>query len=373
MPFKNHFTFCILFFSLLLIGCTSKNDHSFSISGIVPDLTDNYIVFSKVEDMQKMTTIIIDTIEVSDKDEFSAIYFLEPNIYTLTFDNKKTVLLAIDQGQNIEVIGDNIDRLKVSGSIDTALLNEYETYRIASLDRLVNSVRNNIKKLKAENGSELEITALRELEVENYKEHLNYLTAFVKEKMGTSIAVYPTSIRWNVENFSFLENLVADFEEKYPTIDITQKLKHRLQLLNKTKIGSFLSTIEMPNSSNELINLNDIRGTYTLIDFWASWCPPCRTESKLLHELYNSYNIKGFEIYGISLDSNKKRWIKALEKDNRFWANVSTNEGFDTPLAQDFGITALPKNLLIDSAGKIIAVNIHGQELKEKITKFFTN
>lgn len=373
MPYKNRFAFCILFVSLLFIGCTSKNDRTFSISGIVPDLKNNYIVFSKVEDIQQMTTIIIDTLQVSDKDEFSAVYFLEPNIYTLNFDNQKTVLLAIDQGQNIEVIGDNIYNITVSGSVDTDLLNEYEAFRLASLDQLVNSVRKKIKKLKAKNGSELEITALRALEVENYKEHLNHLIAFVKEKMGTSIAVYPTSIRWNVENFSFLEKLVAEFEEKNPTIDITQKLKDRLHLLKKTRIGSFISTIEMPNSSDELINLNDIRGTYTLIDFWASWCPPCRTESKLLHELYSSYNSKGFEIYGISLDSDKSRWIKAMEKDNRFWANVSTNEGFDTPVAQDYGIAALPKNILIDSTGKIIAVNIHGQELKEKITRLFVN
>ncbi len=349
------------------------NDNSFSISGNIANLKNNYIVFSKIEDIQKNKKIIIDTLNVSDKGVFKANYFLEPSIYALTFDNKKTVFLAIDKNQNIDIKGDNIDNIKVNGSIDTQLLNDYETFRTASLDRLVNSVRSKIKKLKIEDGSDDKITELRELEVENYKVHLNDLITFVKEKMGSSIAIYPTSIRWNSENLPFLETLVADFEEKNPASNITQKLKDRIHLLKKTRIGSVLSSIEMPNSSNELINLNDIRGAYTLIDFWASWCPPCRTESKLLNNLYNTYNSKGFEIYGISLDSRKERWLKALEKDHRIWANVSTLEGLRSPVAQDYAINALPRNILIDSVGKIIAVNIHGKKLKEKITKLFTN
>lgn len=358
---------------MILFGCTSKNDDSFSISGNIANLTNNYIVFSKVDDIQQHKKTIIDTLRVSDIGAFNANYFLEPSIYTLTFDNKKTIFLAIDKNQNIDISGDNIDNIKVNGSIDTQLLNDYEVFRTASLDRLVNSVRSKIKKMKSENGSDDKITALRELEVENYNVHLNELITFIKEKMGSSIAIYPTSTRWNSENLPFLETLVADFEEENPTSHITQKLKDRIHLLKKTRIGGILSTIEMPNSSNELINLNDVRGVYTLIDFWASWCPPCRTESKLLNNLYYTYNSKGFEIYGISLDSRKERWLKALEKDHRIWVNVSTLEGLRSSVAQDYGINALPRNILIDSSGEIIAVNIHGKKLKEKITRLFTN
>ena len=372
MQYKSNFAICILFFSLLF-GCTSKNDDSFSISGNIPNLTNNYIVFSKVDDIQNHKKTIIDTLSVSDIGAFNATYFLEPNIYTLTFDKKKTIFLAIDKNQNIDISGDNIDNITVNGSIDTQLLNDYEAFRTASLDRLVNSVRSKIKKMKTESDSDDKITALRALEVENYDVHLNELIAFIKEKMGTSIAIYPTSNRWNSENLPFLETLVADFEEKNPASDITQKLKDRIHLLKKTRIGSLLSAIEMPNSSNELINLNDVKGAYTLIDFWASWCPPCRTESKLLNNLYNTYHSKGFEIYGISLDSRKDRWIKALEKDHRIWTNVSTLEGLKSSVAQDYGITALPRNILIDSSGEIIAVNIHGKKLKEKMVRLFSD
>ena len=128
---------------------------------------------------------------------------------------------------------------------------------------------------------------------------------------------------------------------------------------------------QMPNSSNETISLNNIQKKYTLIDFWASWCPPCRTESKLLNSLYSAYNAKGFEIYGISLDSKRESWLNAIEKDQRNWTEVSTVEGFKTPVSAAYGITSLPTNFLIDASGKIVAVNIHGRELKAKIDALF--
>ncbi len=372
MPIRNRFVLILLFLLLLFAGCNSKNDNSFRISGKVTNLTNNYILFSKIEDLQKKKTILIDTIIVSESGEFNVRYSLEPNIYTLNFDDKKTIQLAVNKGQNIILEGD-LDKINVSGSRDTQLLNDYETFRKASLNRLVHSVRKKIKELKKENVSAAEIAKLRELEVNNYKKHLDELINFIKDKMGTSIAIYPTSIRWSGNHLPFLQNLVSDFEEKYAAIEITKNLKDRIQILQKTRIGSFISTIEMPNKSNEIVELNTVKGAYTLIDFWASWCPPCRTESKLLNNLYNSYNSEGFEIYGISLDSNKERWLRAIEKDNRIWTNVSTTEGFRTPVAQEFGITALPTNFLINSKGKIIAVNIHGEELKEKIEKLFSN
>ncbi|MFO7673127.1 MAG: TlpA disulfide reductase family protein [Lutibacter sp.] len=372
MPnYKSRF-FILCFFTIISIGCTSEKKPSFSIEGSVSNLKENFILLSAVEDIQNAKTRVIDTIKVTDLGEFKSDYWLEPNIYSLTFDGIKTINLAIDKGQHIVVKGTSLDDLEISGSVDTDLLNAYETFRIESLDRLVNSVRKDIKTLQGDTANEAKIAQLREVEVENYKKHLNELMTFVKEKMGTSIAIYPTSIRWNGEdNLPFLQKLVAEFEEKNPALNITQKLIDKLQMLEKTSVGGNISEIVMPSASNELISLNNIRAKYTLIDFWASWCPPCRTESKLLHTLYNTYQAKGFEIYGISLDSKRENWLNAVKKDKRIWTNVSTVEGFKTPVSLEYGITSLPTNFLIDASGKIIAVNIHGQYLKEKIDALF--
>jgi len=236
---------------------------------------------------------------------------------------------------------------------------------------LVYAVRDSIKNLKKQQVSEDTITNLRALEVENYKIHINELMQFVKDNMGTSIAIYPTSTRWNNENLAILDEIATDFEEAHPNLEITKKLLERVQLLKKTSIGNTIATIKMPDQFNKLIELDSIKGTHTLIDFWASWCPPCRTESTLLNNLYGRYNSKGFNIYGISLDSNKERWLKALKTDTRIWTNVSTVEGFNTAVAIEYGITSLPTNFLIDIDGKIIASNLHGEKLTAFIEKLY--
>lgn len=371
MNFKNLTIIFISFTLLLFNSCTPKKQNSFSISGKINGLETNFAILSKADNIQKKTTTFIDSLKVNELGEFNSVYMLEPNIYYLKFGTK-TIQLAIDYGQHIIISGNSIDNIKVSGSKDTQLLNNYEAFRLASLDRLVKSVRRKVTKLKKTNYVETEIADLRELEVENYKKHIDELTTYIKDSMDTSIAIYYTSTRWNGnKNLPFLKELVQSFNQNYANLEVTQKLNKKIKLLEKTSVGGTISNIEMPNNQNELISLNKFKAKYILVDFWASWCPPCRTESVLLNELYKKHHEKGFEIYGISFDTKKDRWLKALEKDNRIWTEVSTLEGFNSPVSTKYGINALPSNFLIDSTGTILEVNIHGEKLKEKLNKLF--
>ena len=353
------------------MSCSSKEELNTSISGTVLNLDSNYIVLSKVDDIQEKKATIIDTLIAHENGAFQSNNLQAPAIYTLTFNNKKNVQLAIDKNQSIVIKGSNLDSLNITGSKDSELLLNYETFRKESLSRLVYSVRKEISALIKEKASEQKITELRALEIENYNKHLAELTVFIEEKMGTSIAIYPTSIRWNGENLASYKKIVANFKAARPNSEITSKLEKRVELLQKTAVGSFVSTIEIPSKEGTIISLNTVKTRYTLVDFWASWCPPCRAESTMLNELYASYHSKGFEIYGISLDSKKQRWLDALEKDNRIWPNVSTVEGFKSPVAIEYGITALPTNFIINAEGKIIASNIHGEHLKAFIEGLF--
>ncbi|SNR38783.1 Thiol-disulfide isomerase or thioredoxin [Lutibacter agarilyticus] len=368
---KNLFyTFLAIAF-VLVVNCAPKETPTSSISGTIENLEKNYVILSKVIDIQQKTTTVLDTILIDKSGKFQINNLETPNIYNLTFNHKKTIQLAIDNNQTVEIKGTNLDSLIISGSKDTALLLAYENFRKESLNRLVYSVRKEISNHKKEKASEEKIATLRSLEIENYNKHLVELTVFIEEKMGTSIAIYPTSIRWNGENLAAYTTIVSNFKATHPTSEITSKLEKRIALLQKTTVGSIVSNIKMPTKEGTLIELNNIKGTYTLIDFWASWCPPCRSESKILSELYNTYKSKGFEIYGISLDAKKQRWLDALEKDNRVWPNVSTVEGFNTPVAIEYGITALPTNFIIDAEGKIVASNMHGEHLKKFVEVLF--
>ncbi len=360
----------ILFFLIILLfsACSKKEKSSFVLQGQIENPVNNFIILYQEIDIEKKVSTLIDTIFLDKEGKFKAKYKTAPHFYSLTINKDKKIPLAIDSGQIITIKVGATDE-NISGSKDTDLLMEYESLRGKSLARLVTSVRKQITaENKTENPNPKKIDSLGKLEIENYNIHLEELNTFIKEKMGTSFALYPTSLRWKgEENIKFFDSLVNRFENRYPNLAITNKLREKVTRIQQTSIGGQVPSIVMSTPNKNTISLFSINKKYTLIDFWASWCGPCRRESVILNKLYKKYNNAGFEIYGVSLDTNKKQWLNAIEKDNRNWINVSSLEGFKTPAAYDFTITALPVNFIIDNKGKIIAKDVHGEDLEQII------
>lgn len=344
--------------------------------GQLKNLPKRLIKLNLEEDINRKISKTVAEIKVDENGRFKFEGDLVPHIYTLKITDKKTITLAINKGQNIVIAGDvtSPNSLTVSGSEDTEIYEAYEKFRKESLNRLVVSIRNKIKALREKEVSENhpQMKELAKLEIENYDKHKDELIEFIKNEMGTSIAVYATSIRWDGEkNLPFLNDLAKQFEIAHPNLAITEKLKEKVKILNANSIGGKVFEIKMPNKDGEIIALNSLKAKYILIDFWGSWCAPCRRESAELVELYQKFKPQGFEIYGVGLESEKEMWLKAIEQDKRIWTNVSTFQEFATPVTFDFAVTSLPANFLIDKDGKIIAKNLHGEELKEMVEKLF--
>lgn len=358
----------VLTLLITLGACTKQEDYTFSISGKISPVKDNDIILLEQKiDLERRITKIVDTIIVKDG-KFKANYILEPQLYTLILPNKQKIELAIAKDQNIIINVANYDTdavdVTINGSKDTEELLAYEAFRKASLNRLVNSVRKEIKTVRTtENPDKEKLAALSKLELTNYDKHLDELVDYVKNNM-TGIGLYATSIRWKgAHNFSTFDSITSTFKAKYPSSVVYNKLKTKVDRLKQTAIGGTAKEISMPTVEGNLLALSSVNAKYTLIDFWASWCAPCRRESPVLNTLFSKYNRDEFDIYGVSLDANKERWVKALAQDQRNWHNVSTLERFKTPAAYDYAVTALPDNFLIDQSGKILAKNIHGEDL----------
>jgi len=129
--------------------------------------------------------------------------------------------------------------------------------------------------------------------------------------------------------------------------------------------GDTLRDITMPDTSGKLLSLSSMRGKYVLVDFWASWCVPCREQDAQLVKLYSDFHAKhfrdasGFRVYSISFDADRSRWIGAIRDDSLIWADhVSRLTGWDSSVVEDFGVSAIPANFLIDPKGKILGMNL---------------
>jgi thiol-disulfide isomerase/thioredoxin len=135
------------------------------------------------------------------------------------------------------------------------------------------------------------------------------------------------------------------------------------------KIGDALPNSTLNNIQNEAVDLSSFKGKTVLVDFWASWCAPCRVANKKLVKLHSEINNQDFEIIGISLDTDKVKWINAIKKDKIEYTQLNESKGFDAKVAVRFGIEELPTSFLFDKEGVLIAINPTEEEINSQINK----
>ena len=180
------------------------------------------------------------------------------------------------------------------------------------------------------------------------------------------------------QHFAQYEKVHKALGAAMPNSPYFEIFNKKYEQISKLNAGGDAPEITLSDPNGNPISLSSLKGNIVLIDFWASWCRPCRAENPNVVKAYNKYHDKGFEVFSVSLDglprqaSPKEEWIAAIEKDGLLWKNhVSDLKGWQSSVVPLYGISGIPFTVLIDREGKVLAKNIRGQVLEDKLAELF--
>ena len=199
--------------------------------------------------------------------------------------------------------------------------------------------------------------------------------AFARKYNNTILAAEFLSAGTGELTYSDMKALLASLDPQTPENWYTNRLKKRCEILRQTDIGQVLPNFTLPDTAGKAVMFSSLRGNIVLVDFWASWCAPCRAENQNVLKLYQQYNKSGFTVISVSIDEKREKWIEAINHDKLPWWHVSSLTGWDCPVANRlgvaYGMSGVPYTLLVGRDGKVIGHNIRGEKLEQKLQELF--
>jgi peroxiredoxin len=293
----------------------------------------------------------------------------EPGLYRLRIGSQETPFV-VGEGQRLVVGTAEGDReVRLEGSPDHALFLAYEALRRASLRQHVLTVRE-AQQAARSRGDAAAVDRLTEAEVEGYRVHRRELIDFTLSRLAGSPALYAASLRWEGDyRLAELAAVVRDFVKTHPDWQISRRLESRVRGFESLALGAPAPELAGRAPDGSAVALSGLRGKVVLLDFWASWCGPCRSENRHYVELYQTHRDAGFEILAVSVDHDERGWKAAIAKDRATWRHLSDLVGWKSPLAATYQVTALPASFLIDREGRIVAKDLRGAALTQELKR----
>ncbi len=200
---------------------------------------------------------------------------------------------------------------------------------------------------------------------------LNQIKALIPQMGSNLVALWTTNFLPIESEMQTLESISETFKAARPNHPQIKPFLENIKRLKGVQVGSEAPEISLPSPSGEKLALSSLRGKYVLIDFWASWCGPCRRENPNVIKTYARFKDKGFEIFGVSLDQDRSAWLMAIETDQLTWKHVSDLQYWNSVAAQAYQVSAIPMTFMLDKDGKIMAKGLRGASLDQFLEDLF--
>lgn len=370
----------------IAISCNSLSDGEYSINGTVKGLP-NGLVFLEQPDENGMSFKAVDTVKIIDgKFEIKG-KSLEPEMYFIQVEkvNGKVPFILEEGKITIEVDKDSLFKTKIGGTYSN---DEFNTFNIKS-NQIQKSMQKKVMDFQMKNMAKMQeaqekqdtvmMNSLRNQYKELQKDMTSYMFDYPKDhpKSYISMLIIKSMVGNPEYKLEETEKLFNTLDKKLKDTKVGKKIAEKIkEIKNASKATPTISTVNIgtpapdfsaKNPQGKVVSLKSSLGKVTIIDFWASWCAPCRAENPNVVALYNELHTKGLNIIGVSLDKDDTKWKEAIAKDGLTWPQISNLKEFDDPIAAQYGITQIPTTFILDSKGTVVAKDLRGKELKSKV------
>ena len=363
---KNLNTFLAILVFFTACGTSGGSEEGILLEGKIKNPSEDGIV---VLQSATRNPEALDTIEVTDG-RFSQKVDVDPGFYQLNLYDKQFINLILNKSDlEIEADGTADGESTVKGSADMegmAMINDL----IDDYQQRVTPLQEEFMTARTEKDEE-KMKQLQE-EFASYNEEFRSDVKKIYGKLEPGLAMmYGMNYLDPNQDFPFIDSIAGIIKKEFPDLQMVQDFVAQIEQMRSLSIGTQAPDISLPTPAGDTVTLSSLRGKYVLIDFWASWCKPCRVENPHVVEMYEKYKDDGFEIYAVSLDREKGDWEKAIEDDGLTWVHVSDLKYFNSEAAALYKIQAIPATVLLDPEGKIIAKNLRGETLEKKLEEIF--
>ena len=354
---------------LTYISCKNGGEKATTfISGDIKDYPDGKLILYRVFDEDSS---IVDSSTIKGGKFLFELPGTEVRLANLLFpDGQATVQFFTEPG-NISITGsrDKMQGIEVTGT-NTNVLNAELKKSNESIEAKYSSlmeIGSNAQQIGDNKTMDSVRAILMNLEKETNQSNVEYAKKHPESVLSAYLGLMAVSSGVDMD----LAPLYNSFTPEVKKTFFGTKLQSLVESAARTAVGSLAPDFEGMTPEGKLLKLSSLKGKTVLIDFWASWCGPCRQENPSIVKTFQDYNPKGFNIIGVSLDQEKDKWLGAITQDGLNWPHVSDLKGWKSNIAAMYGVQGIPQNFLLDSEGKIIAKGLRGQELNEKLKALF--
>ena len=364
-------TILIVATALTTFACNQLKDNEFIISGEAAGVENGKKVF--VEIQTETGSLAKDTAIVTDG-KFELKGFTEGiDLGFIRIENEQINLpLILEEGKiEINIVKDSLHKSTLGGTPNNDKFQKFNTESRAISEKVAKFEKDNGPEMQKAQMSNDTVTINKLLkEYKKFQNEMNdYSKKFIKENPDAYLSVLL------LENFlmrqyltpeeikSYFEGLDKDVKETKSG----KKIKTALDSMTAIVIGKPAPNFSAPSPEGKTISLKESLGKVTIIDFWASWCGPCRAENPNVVALYNEFHPQGLNIIGVSLDKDAAKWKEAIAKDGLIWPHVSNLKFWEDPIAKQYNVQSIPATFILDEKGNIVAKDLRGEELRAKV------